>query len=84
MWASYRWEGYGTRVSYKFPVFRIYEGDEEALKASENPLGIVSLDWIAKTDIVDPRVADIIGFHWLGIVIIDGVHGVQGAVGMNL
>lgn len=32
--------------------------------------GIVSLDWIAKTDIVDPRVADIIGFHWLGIVIV--------------
>ena len=36
----YRWEGYGTRVSYEFPVFRIYEGDEEALKASENPF-----DW---------------------------------------
>ena len=37
---TYRWEGYGTRVSYEFPVFRIYEGDEEALKASENPF-----DW---------------------------------------
>ena len=37
---AYRWEGYGTRVSYEFPVFRIYEGDEEALKASENPF-----DW---------------------------------------
>ena len=36
----YRWEGYGTRVSYEFPVFRIYEGDEEALKVSENPF-----DW---------------------------------------
>ena len=36
----YRWEGYGTRVSYEFPVFRIYDGDEEALKASENPF-----DW---------------------------------------
>ena len=36
----YRWEGYGTKVSYEFPVFRIYEGDEEALKASENPF-----DW---------------------------------------
>ena len=32
----YRWERYGTRVSYEFPVFKIYEGDEEALKASEN------------------------------------------------
>ena len=36
----YRWEGYGTKVSYEFPVFRIYEGNEEALKASENPF-----DW---------------------------------------
>ena len=27
-------------MSYEFPVFRIYEGDEEALKASENPF-----DW---------------------------------------
>ena len=36
----YRWEGYGTRVSYEFPVFRIYEGNEEVLKASENPF-----DW---------------------------------------
>ena len=36
----YHWEGYGTRVSYEFPVFRIYKGDEEALKKSENPF-----DW---------------------------------------
>ena len=36
----YRWEGYGTKVSYEFPVFRIYEGDEESLKGSENPF-----DW---------------------------------------
>ena len=39
----YRWEGYGTRVSYEFPVFRIYEGDEEALKASENPFDLAHL-----------------------------------------
>lgn len=32
--------------------------------------GIVSLDWIAETDIVDPRVADIIGMHWLGLIIV--------------
>lgn len=32
--------------------------------------GIVSNEWIAETDIVDPRVADIIGLHWLGIVIV--------------
>ena len=32
--------------------------------------GIVSNEWIAQTDIVDPRVADIIGMHWLGVVIV--------------
>ena len=39
----YRWEGYGTRVSYEFPVFKLYEGDEEALKASENPFDLAHL-----------------------------------------
>ncbi len=32
--------------------------------------GIVSNEWVAQTDIVDPRVADIIGMHWLGLVIV--------------
>lgn len=32
--------------------------------------GIVSNDWIAKADIVDPRVADMIGMHWLALVIV--------------
>ena len=32
-----------TRVSYEFPVFRIYEGDEEALKASDNPFDLAHL-----------------------------------------
>lgn len=32
--------------------------------------GVVSLDWIAATDIVDPRVADLLNMHWLGIVIV--------------
>ena len=36
----YHWEGYGTRVTYEFPVFKIFEGDEARLKASENPF-----DW---------------------------------------
>ena len=39
----YRWERYGTRVSYEFPVFKIYEGDEEALKASDNPFDLAHL-----------------------------------------
>ncbi|WP_206460175.1 APC family permease [Anaerovorax sp. IOR16] len=32
--------------------------------------GIVSTEWVAETDIVDPRVADIIGMHWLGVIIV--------------
>jgi amino acid transporter len=32
--------------------------------------GIVDLDWIAATDIVDPRVADLLNLHWLGVVIV--------------
>lgn len=32
--------------------------------------GIVSSEWISKTDIVDPRVADMLGMHWLGLVIV--------------
>ncbi len=32
--------------------------------------GIVSKEWISATDIVDPRVADIVGMHWLGITIV--------------
>ena len=32
--------------------------------------GIVSNEWIAETDIVDPRVADICGQHWLGLLIV--------------
>lgn len=32
--------------------------------------GIVSQDWILQTDIVDPRVADMIDLHWLGVVIV--------------
>lgn len=32
--------------------------------------GVVSSEWVAETDIVDPRVADICGQHWLGLVIV--------------
>jgi len=32
--------------------------------------GIVSTEWILKTDIVDPRVADLIGKHYLAIIIV--------------
>lgn len=32
--------------------------------------GIVTTAWVMETDIVDPRVADIIGQHWLGVAIV--------------
>ncbi|MPM02006.1 hypothetical protein SDC9_48250 [bioreactor metagenome] len=32
--------------------------------------GIVTSEWIAATDIVDPRVADIVGLHWLGVAVV--------------
>lgn len=32
--------------------------------------GIVSREWMQQTDIVDPRVADMLGMHWLGIIIV--------------
>ncbi|MCI6277725.1 MAG: APC family permease [Clostridium sp.] len=32
--------------------------------------GIVSNEWMAQTDVVDPRVADMLGMHWLAIVIV--------------
>ena len=32
--------------------------------------GIVSLDWISEANIVDPKVADLLGLHWLGIIIV--------------
>ncbi|PWM68455.1 MAG: APC family permease [Eubacteriales Family XIII. Incertae Sedis bacterium] len=32
--------------------------------------GIVSQEWVLQTDIVDPRVADIIDMHWLGVAIV--------------
>ena len=36
----YRWEGYGSEVTYRYPVFRIYEGDEDALRKSDNPFDL--------------------------------------------
>jgi len=36
----YCWEGYGSRVLYEYPVFKIYEGDEERLQKSDNPFDL--------------------------------------------
>lgn len=32
--------------------------------------GIVSLEWVDSVSIVDPKVADLLGMHWLGIIIV--------------
>lgn len=32
--------------------------------------GVVGNQWIDETDIVDPRVADLLGMHWLGLIIV--------------
>lgn len=40
--------------------------------------GIVSADWIANIDIVDPRVADVVGKHWLAIIVV--IVGILGTV----
>lgn len=40
--------------------------------------GIVSNEWIAKIDIVDPRVADLIGKHWLAVLLV--IAGILGTV----
>ena len=36
----YCWEGYGSRVLYEYPVFKIYEGYEDALQKSDNPFDL--------------------------------------------
>ena len=36
----YCWEGYGSRVLYEYPVFKIYEGDKERLQKSDNPFDL--------------------------------------------
>ncbi len=32
--------------------------------------GVVGNEWIDQADIIDPRVADILGLHWLGLIIV--------------
>lgn len=40
--------------------------------------GIVSAEWIANIDIVDPRVADLVGKHWLAVMVV--IVGILGTV----
>ncbi|HOO64250.1 MAG TPA: hypothetical protein PK364_10085 [Synergistaceae bacterium] len=36
----YLWEKFGAKVLYEYPVFKIYEGDEESLQKSDNPFDL--------------------------------------------
>ncbi|HOO63861.1 MAG TPA: hypothetical protein PK364_08055 [Synergistaceae bacterium] len=36
----YSWERFGSKVTYEYPTFKIYEGDEEILQQSENPFDL--------------------------------------------
>ncbi|NBI07095.1 APC family permease [Senegalia massiliensis] len=40
--------------------------------------GIVSVEWISNIDIVDPRVADLVGKHWLAVIVV--IVGILGTV----
>jgi len=55
-WKAYMWSTLLTFVVYGLAVVA--------------NAGIVSLDWIAKVDIVDPRVADLIGQHYLAALLV--------------
>ncbi len=50
----YRWKGYGSEVTYHYPVFRVYEGDEDALRMSDNPFDLAHytgmLAWKQRSD----------------------------------
>lgn len=38
----YRWSGFGSEVQYSYPVLRIYDGDEEKLRMSDNPFDLAN------------------------------------------
>ncbi len=56
-----QWKAYIGAISVTFLVYGV------AILANG---GIVNTKWIAETDIVDPRVADLIGKHYLAILIV--------------
>lgn len=56
-----QWKAYLGAVLITFVVYGL---------AVIGNAGIVSVDWIVETDIVDPRVADLIGEHYLAILLV--------------
>ena len=36
----YRWQGFGSEVFYSYPVLKVYDGDEEKLRMSDNPFDL--------------------------------------------
>ncbi|NLA91270.1 MAG: hypothetical protein GX843_06515 [Synergistaceae bacterium] len=36
----YRWSRFGSKIVYEYPVFKIYEGNEEELRQSDNPFDL--------------------------------------------
>jgi predicted transposase YdaD len=40
---KYSWEMFGTKVFYQYQVFKVYEGDENALAESSNPFDLAHL-----------------------------------------
>jgi len=66
---SKNWIAYAGAVGLTFLVY--------GLAVISNG-GIVSLEWISQTDMIDPRVADLIGKHYLAVIIV--IIGVLGTV----
>lgn len=64
-----QWKAYAGAIGVTFLIYGL---------AIISNGGIVSAEWITKTDMVDPRVADLIGKHYLAIIIV--IIGILGTV----
>lgn len=64
-----QWKAYLGAIGFTFLIYGL------AIIANA---GIVSTEWIINIDIVDPRVADLVGKHWLAILVV--IVGILGTV----
>lgn len=64
-----QWKAYAGAIGLTFLIYGL---------AIIGNGGIVSVDWIIKSDIVDPRVADFIGKHYLAILVV--IAGILGTI----
>jgi predicted transposase/invertase (TIGR01784 family) len=70
----YNWQGYGSEITYRYPVYRIYEGDEDALRKSDNPFDLAHYagmqawkqrgDDVRKLDYMKLLLAELNRRHW--------------------